>query len=952
MSNRDITLAYQNVRGLNTKTHEFYKAVSSCDYDVVAITETWIQDGVCDSELFGDSYIVYRKDRDLNALNVSKGGGVLIGVKQNLISNKIDLSNLVTQLPAVDVVGCRMVINGKTIYLFVIYIQPNSPTDYFEVLFDFFSSFPLIQNEKVIFLGDFNIHFHVNPDIRNPKLVLLRDFLSFFDLQQFNKVQNDKNYVLDLILSNIECAVNVTDLPFVREDTPHPALVIVFNSLAIRDTVVNFPKNSNNRNYNFYKANYPLLYQLISDADWSILDRVTNVDGAVTEFYNILYNILDQAVPRYHSDRPKSSYPSWYTREIISDLKEKSRVRGRWKKSGFVQDLDLFKRLRRTIKIKIDIAYRNFVDSSENNIKSDPMKFWKFVRQRRRTSRIPGSMILGNNSFESPHSIVNAFADFFKSVYVNSSCPSPDDSNNCFSNANISLYQIRHSDITKALKKLKNKHTAGPDLIPSFLLRDCATCLTKPLHAILNLSLKTNSFPHKWKFAKICPVFKGGDINDIANYRPISILSNFSKVFEMCIYEKLFSQVRNIISPRQHGFYHKRSTITNLTCFLQKAYETINKKIQLDVIYTDFSKAFDKLDHGLVAKKMIIMGFHENLINFFMSYLSNRIQYVEYNGFRSYEYCACSGAPQGSNLAPLLFSIFINDLAENISSGCLLFADDLKLFRTIQNHDDCLSLQNDIRIVSEWCDINALPLNVKKCRKMTISTLKNEINFNYILNGAVLPDCESVRDLGITVDKKLTFNAHIDNVVQSALKTLGFVIRSTSQFRTTHSLITLFNALVKSKLLYGSMVWHPYYKVHIIRLERVQRRFLKYLSFKINGAYPARGFDHGTLLAGFDFKSLEHCTILSSQCFLFKLCNNLIDSPELLSQVNFLVPPANTRQHNRFYLPFCRTNLSHKAPLCRACSWHNQINNVTSIDIFDSSLNSFKKRVVCSINLF
>ena len=99
---------------------------------------------------------------------------------------------------------------------------------------------------------------------------------------------------------------------------------------------------------------------------------------------------------------------------------------------------------------------------------------------------------------------------------------------------------------------MKSKHTAGPVLIPSFLLRDCATCLSKPLHTIFNLSLNTHTFSHQWKSAKICPVFKGGNISDISNYHPISILSNFSKAFEMCIYEKLFSQAKNILSPKQH----------------------------------------------------------------------------------------------------------------------------------------------------------------------------------------------------------------------------------------------------------------------------------------------------------------------------------------------------------------------------------------------------------------
>ena len=419
----------------------------------MAVTETWIQDGVCDGELFGDSYVVYRKDRNLNALNVSRGGGVLIGVRHDLISSRIDLSYLEAQLPAIDVVGCRVVIHGKSVYLFVIYIQPNSPTEHYEALFYFFSTFPPIQNEKVIFLGDFNIQFFTNLEIRYPKLVLIKDFISFFDMQQLNDAWNEHNYVLDLALSNIECAVNATDLPFVPEDAHHPAFNVTFYSKAINNVISDFPRNSNNRNYNFHRANYPLLYQLIYDTDWAFLDGETNVNNAVSEFYNTFYNILDQAVPLYRSDRRKSSFPSWYSKEIINDIREKSHVRNRWKRSGSERDLDMFRRLRRTIKIKIDVAYNRFIETSEHSIKSDPLKFWKFVRQRRNNSRIPGSMTRGDNRYESPHSIVNAFADFFKSVYVNSSRPPPDVNNRYLGDANISVNNLSITDVVKTLKK-------------------------------------------------------------------------------------------------------------------------------------------------------------------------------------------------------------------------------------------------------------------------------------------------------------------------------------------------------------------------------------------------------------------------------------------------------------------------------------------------------------------
>lgn len=135
------------------------------------------------------------------------------------------------------------------------------------------------------------------------------------------------------------------------------------------------------------------------------------------------------------------------------------------------------------------------------------------------------------------------------------------------------------------------------------------------------------------------------------------------------------------------------------------------------MIYTDFSKAFDRLDHRIIATKLLGFGFHVNLVSFFVSYLSNRLQFVEYNGFQSKDYLASSGAPQGSNLAPLIFALFINDITSSLSSECLLFADDMKIYKIIRCRNDCLLLQDDLATISNWCKTNNLDLNVSKCKK-------------------------------------------------------------------------------------------------------------------------------------------------------------------------------------------------------------------------------------------
>lgn len=823
-------------------------------------------------------------------------------------------------------------------------MQPNSPLNHYQSLFDFFASFESVQNNKVLLLGDFNITSH-------NKTLLLKDFLAFADFNQLNTLPNQYGNILDLVITNVDCAVTRESIPLVPEDLAHPTLSIEINTRSGLSSG-GFPCNSN-KSYNFNKANYPLMYQLLYETDWNFLSaEELDINTSINLFYTTFYNILDQTVPLYYkSTKNKISYPSWYTKDIIKDLDKKKRLHNKYKKSKLKSDYDIFSRLRHTIKIKIDLAYKSYIYNTESFIKNDPKHFWKYIRQKRQRSRIPGSMIFNQRQLDSPQHIVDGFANFFKSVYVASSPfnPSLYSSYETSNSQNISITNITQLEVTNALERMKNTKTAGHDEIPSFVLRDCSQCLAVPLQFIFNKVLKSGTFPEQWKVTKICPVFKSGQINNISNYRPISILSNFSKAFEICIHNNLFHQVKNLISTAQHGFFSKRSTLTNLSSFLQRAYQAVDGRKQLDVIYTDFSKAFDKLDHGLIAQKMYRVGFHKGLVSLFVSYLSGRTQFVEFNGFKSAPYNASSGAPQGSNLAPLIFAIFVNDITNNISSDCVLFADDLKIYRIINNIEDCRELQKDINSLSVWCSNNKLMLNINKCHSMTISNLNQELNFAYSLDNSTLTSVESIRDLGVIIDKKLTFNGHIDELVQATLRTLGFIYRSTKDFTKTESLITLYNSLIKSKLQYAALIWFPCYETHVDRLEYVQRRFLKYLSFKQDGTFPPRGFDHKLLLQRFDFLSLKQNTILASQLFLFKICNNLVDSGELLNNLNFFVPSMNTRSHHRFYLDNFRTNLARKAPIYRACSWFNQLSNTSDIDLFHGSVNSFKTKIIPKI---
>lgn len=261
----------------------------------------------------------------------------------------------------------------------------------------------------------------------------------------------------------------------------------------------------------------------------------------------------------------------------------------------------------------------------------------------RNTSNIPNAMKYNDISLSDPKEIGNAFAQFFQSSFIKST-PLCNSNGVCtvINVPNIGVPTITENDVFLALKRFKNKLTTGPDGIPAFLLKDCARVFALPLSIIFNISLRSATFPHSWKKSKITAIFKKGDRSNIESYRPIVILNNFSKLFEIVLYDVLSFHIKYQISYNQHGFLTGRSTTTNLVSITQFLAETIDDGSQTDVVYTDLSKAFDKLDHGLLLNKLCLFGITPKFLNFFQSYLSNRVLNVQYRGFSSFDIFICN----------------------------------------------------------------------------------------------------------------------------------------------------------------------------------------------------------------------------------------------------------------------------------------------------------------------
>nr|CAI5848914.1 unnamed protein product [Callosobruchus analis] len=268
-------------------------------------------------------------------------------------------------------------------------------------------------------------------------------------LKQYNNVRNTNNRLLDLILSNINCHVQRDSSSLVKEDRHHPSLTLQFSIAA--HTIHNFKSNHELRMFNFRKANFPLMYHLVSQMEWDNVIECTDVNEAVQQLETNVKSILELSVP-YKISNPRR-YPPWFSVNTIKEIRQKELAHNLYKKHKTAVYYDRFCNLRSSVKRKINDDYRNFLQHAENSISSDPAQFWNFIRNKKGNSRIPGVMRMDDCVFENEQDVVNAFGRYFSSVYNTPDVNLADDlPQKYFNLPAIAITAITEADVIKSSK--------------------------------------------------------------------------------------------------------------------------------------------------------------------------------------------------------------------------------------------------------------------------------------------------------------------------------------------------------------------------------------------------------------------------------------------------------------------------------------------------------------------
>ena len=487
------------------------------------------------------------------------------------------------------------------------------------------------------------------------------------------------------------------------------------------------------------------------------------------------------------------------------------------------------------------------------------------------------------------------------------------------------VHPTNEKEISEILRGLKNKKSSGHDGISNEILKCCSPIIEPFLVKIFNQCIENCIFPDCFKIAKVIPLYKKGDKKDPQNYRPISLLSSLSKIFEKIIHKQMmnFCRTNKLLNPRQYGFRDKMSctdAIAAITDFIRNA---IDKKLTGQVCYIDLQKAFDTLDHKILLNKMEKLGLRGNINHLIGSYLTNRWQYIKANSMSTEKLKLCTGVPQGSVLGPFLFLLYINDLPNVCqNSQMMIFADDTTIINAGKRTDPLI--KNDIVAVSKWFKSSKLTINTDKCEAMFFGCGKPD-NLNILSN--ILGNQNSCKYLVVHIDKTLKFREHIDHVVKKLNKFCGLMYRVRHLY-PRKCLLMFYNSYAKSVITYGLLLYGTAAKSNLSKIETVQRRILRAIYFKRKSDSLENVLADNKILTVFELFMVE---ILKE---LFRQLKS--ESPRILLQINQNSDPKfQTRWNKRnLYTPtYSRTVTNSKSLtncLQKAYNWLKNLDLVPS----------------------